>query len=76
MQMAQKILRHFYDHVRVKMGFSTVSTSDIAGAARLYRAASVWTAGLGRGSFCKRLANGIFFGQRADLPANKGDTCG
>ncbi len=49
---------------------------EVTGAARLYRAASVWTAGLGRGSFCKRLANGIFIRQRADLPANKGDTCG
>jgi len=44
---------------------------EVTGAARLYRAASVWTAGLARRSFCERLANGGFVGQRADLPANK-----
>ena len=32
MQMAQKILRHFYDHFRVKMGFSTASTQALRAA--------------------------------------------
>jgi hypothetical protein len=38
--MAQKILRHFYDHFRVKKGFFYSFNVELTGAARLHRAAS------------------------------------
>jgi hypothetical protein len=36
--MAQKILRHFYARFSMKTGFSTASTFEFTGPARLFRA--------------------------------------